>query len=202
MIKNVAIQKFKMGSADVYLMDTSDVNQQMLSEELSLELINYAQTTFKSEKRQKEWLGTRLLLKLIEGQNAQISYKATGAPILVNNQKHISISHSGTYVAIALSNCHIGLDVQLITDKAMRLKSRFLSEKEALLLTSQTDIEGAIRLWCAKEAVYKYLDIPGTELIGGIVLEKTPHDELLETSHGLQIYFNKHDNVVMAIAEK
>ena len=195
------IHQYRMGGASVYLMDVSNVDENTFAAELPSALLTYAYSTFKSQKRQKEWLGTRLLLKLVEGNNAEISYTDTGAPILRNSSRHISVSHSGTFVAIALSDQHVGLDIQVITNKALRLKSRFLSEEEQLMLDSESDIEGAVQLWCAKEAVYKYLSIPGTELIGGIVLQKH-EDGVGESLHNLRIRFNKYENVVMAIAEK
>lgn len=201
MSENIPICSFQMGKAMVYLMDISSVDDTMFSESLPTEMLTHAYTAFKSHKRQKEWLGTRLLLQRIAGKEAQIAYEVTGAPILKNSSQHISISHSGTIVAIALSDHRIGLDIQEITDKALRLKSRFLSNEEMMMWSPNLDVEGAVQLWCAKEAVYKYLSIPGTELIGGIVLNKEK-GELVETLHDLHLHLNKYDNVVMAIAEK
>ncbi len=158
-------------------------------------------TSFKSQTRQKEWLCTRLLLKFIEGDKATIEYSSNGAPILLHSDKHISISHSGDFVAIALSTQQVGLDVQVINDKPLRLKSRFLSHREMTLLKSDEDVEGAVKLWCAKEAVYKYVSKPGTELIRDIVLEMVD-DELMELLRHLHIRFLQHKNLMVVIAEK
>ena len=136
-------------------MDTSMIDACLLAHYLPALMLNQAMTSFKSQTRQKEWLCTRLLLKFIEGDNATIEYSSNGAPILLHSDKHISISHSGDFVAIALSTQQVGLDVQVINDKPLRLKSRFLSHREMTLLKSDEDVEGAVKLWCAKEAVYK-----------------------------------------------
>ena len=69
------------------------------------------------------------------------------------------------------------------------------------LLKSDEDVEGAVKLWCAKEAVYKYVSKPGTELIRDIVLEMVD-DELMELLRHLHIRFLQHKNLVVVIAEK
>ena len=199
--ENVSITKHRIGESEVYIMDTSMIDTCLLAHHLPALMLNQAMTSFKSQTRQKEWLCTRLLLKFIEGDNAIIEYSSNGAPILLNSDKHISISHSGNFVAIALSKHQVGLDVQVINDKPLRLKSRFLSNQELTLLKSDKDVEGAVKLWCAKEAVYKYVSQPGTELIRDIVLEVVDK-ELMELLRHLHIRFLQHKNLMVVIAEK
>ena len=199
--ENVSITKHRIGESKVYIMDTSMIDACLLAHYLPALMLNQAMTSFKSQTRQKEWLCTRLLLKFIEGDNATIEYSSNGAPILLHSDKHISISHSGDFVAIALSTQQVGLDVQVINDKPLRLKSRFLSHREMTLLKSDEDVEGAVKLWCAKEAVYKYVSKPGTELIRDIVLEMVD-DELMELLRHLHIRFLQHKNLMVVIAEK
>lgn len=194
------IYHFQMGQAVVHLMDISNLDEQIFVDKLPLSLLVEASNRFKSKKRINEWLATRLLLQIIEGDEAEIVYEDNGAPKLKDSHKHISISHSGTFVAIALSNERVGLDVQIITDKALRLSSRFLTQEEIALLNPSSDVERAIYLWCAKEAVYKYLSKPGTELKGGIVLNML-EGKTVETVHGLKLHFNKFNNLILTIAE-
>ena len=66
-------------------------------------------SNFKTEKRKKDFLVSRLLLNELE-PNQQISYNSNGAPE-ISNGKHISISHSKNLVAIIISNKKIGLDI-------------------------------------------------------------------------------------------
>ena len=58
-------------------------------------------TKFKTEKRKKEFLASRLLVQEIS-QNTIITYNEFGAPEL-DNGKYISISHSKEMVAIIIS---------------------------------------------------------------------------------------------------
>ena len=74
---------------------------------------------FKSEKRNLESLCSRILL-YHHCTNLKISYSESGSPSL-NNHQYISISHSGNLVCIAISNNTIGIDIEEISDKSLRL---------------------------------------------------------------------------------
>jgi phosphopantetheinyl transferase len=201
MLISKSITTLYIGDIGVYLLDINTITDEDFSQALSQELITKVQQTFKSSKRQKEWLGVRLLLKHVLGSNVQIAYKSSGAPFLINSNKHISISHSGTLVAIALSNEKVGIDLQIISDKPLKIKSRFLSNAEIQMMGGQLDALTAVKLWCAKEAVYKFLSIPETPLIGGIMLQQN-EENIVEQNHGLNISFKIIDNAVLAIAFK
>lgn len=201
MLISKSITTLYIGDIGVYLLDINTITDEDLSLALPQELITKVQQTFKSSKRQKEWLGVRLLLKHLLGSNVQIAYKSSGAPFLINSNKHISISHSGTLVAIALSNEKVGIDLQIISDKPLKIMSRFLSNAEIQMMRDQLDALTAVKLWCAKEAVYKFLSIPDTPLIGGIMLQQN-EENIVEQNHGLNISFKIIDNAVLAIAFK
>jgi phosphopantetheinyl transferase len=201
MLISKSITTLYIGDIGVYLLDINTITDEDFSQALPQELITKVQQTFKSSKRQKEWLGVRLLLKHVLGSNVQIAYKSSGAPFLINSNKHISISHSGMLVAIALSNEKVGIDLQIISDKPLKIKSRFLSNAEIQMMGGQLDALTAVKLWCAKEAVYKFLSIPETPLIGGIMLQQN-EENIVEQNHGLNISFKIIDNAVLAIAYK
>lgn len=201
MLISKSITTHYIGDIGVYLLDINTITDEDFSLALPQELITKVQRTFKSSKRQKEWLGVRLLLKHVIGSNVKIAYKSSGAPFLINSNKHISISHSGTLVAIALSNENVGIDLQIISDKPLKIKSRFLSKAEIQMMGGQLDALTAVKLWCAKEAVYKFLSIPETPLIGGIMLQQN-EENIVEQNHGLNISFKIIDNAVLAIAFK
>lgn len=201
MLTPKSITTLYIGDIGVYVLDINTITNEDFSLALPKELITKVQQTFKSSKRQKEWLGVRLLLMHVLGSNVQIAYKSSGAPFLINSNKHISISHSGTLVAIALSNEKVGIDLQIISDKPMKIKSRFLSNAEIQMMGDQLDALTAVKLWCAKEAVYKFLSIPETPLIGGIMLQQN-EENIVEQNHGLNVSFKIIDNAVLAIAYK
>ena len=105
---------------------------------------------FKSKKRQLEFLCTRMLIQKIN-RNLKITYNTNGAPELNNNQ-FISISHTKKLIAVIISDKKSGIDIELISDKALKIKSKFLSENDTLELNQ----EESTLAWCAKESIYKW----------------------------------------------
>ena len=197
----ISTTTIQVGKAQVYILDTDTCSQELFIAELPTTTIQYAQEAFKSVKRQKEWLGTRLLLKSICGPQVQIGYTPNGAPLLVNSDTHISISHSGSLVALVFSEEHIGLDLQIINDKPLRIKSHFLDDTEEKVFGNALDALSAVKLWCAKEAIYKYLSVPETPLIGGITLRNVD-GEIEEINHGLSVHFKHYNDAIIAVAYK
>lgn len=189
----------QVGKSQVYVLDTDTCSQELFNAELPTSTLQYARESFKSAKRQKEWWGIRLLLKSVCGEQAQIGYTPTGAPMLINSDTHISISHSGSLVALVFSEERIGLDLQMISDKPLRIKSHFLDETEGKLFGDNLDTLSAVKLWCAKEAVYKFLSIPETPLIGGITLRNVD-GKIEEINYDLSIHFEHYRDAIFAVA--
>lgn len=89
------------------------------------------------------------------GLNPQIGKKDTGQPYLVNHQSlHISLSHRNEYVAVALSEQEVGIDVESFNPNLERAKEYYLNRQERALNLDQEDL---LLIWCAKEALYKKL---------------------------------------------
>ena len=102
-----------------------------------------------SEKRKKEFISSRLLLKEYNS-DLQISYTENGSPIL-SNEEFISISHSANLIVITVSKKNIGIDIQEITEKPKKLFSKFGN-------SHHTDLskEKCTLIWSIKESVFKY----------------------------------------------
>tara|TARA_B110001454_G_scaffold160262_1_gene149669 strand:- start:120 stop:701 length:582 start_codon:yes stop_codon:yes gene_type:complete len=130
---------------------------------------------FNSKKRQLEFLCTRLLLQKIN-KDLEITYNKYGAPELNNNQ-FISISHTRKLIAIVISNKKVGVDIELISEKALKIKSKFLSENDMLELNQ----EESTLAWCAKESIYKWYqksDINFKEDIKILNILKSPSNKI------------------------
>ena len=119
---------------------------------------------FNTKKRKKEWIASRLLLNEIN-PNYSISYNEFGAPEL-NNGSYISISHSKGLVAIIISQQQVGLDIEEISGKALRVSSKFISTNNLKALTA----EKATLIWCCKEAVFKWHQKGKVDFIADIKL--------------------------------
>lgn len=109
-----------------------------------------AQKKFKSTSRQREWLATRALLQQTPYKGQTIFYHANGQPYLEN--RHISVSHTRDYVAIAISENPIGIDIEHKGRNALAITNGFLQQQELDNITA----EEALGLWVTKEAAFKY----------------------------------------------
>ena len=115
----------------------------------------------KSDKRKKEFLACRILLNHFD-KNLKISYSENGSPNL-NNHQYISVSHSGNLVCIIISNKKIGIDIEKISDKSLRLKEKFVNPHHTKLNKEKSTL-----IWCIKEAVFKFHVIGNVDFIKDI----------------------------------
>jgi phosphopantetheinyl transferase len=140
-----------------------------------------------TEKRKKEFLISRLLLNNMS-PNSSITYNKFGAPEL-NNDNCISISHSKRLVAIIISKQQVGLDIEEISEKALRVSSKFISLNNLKDLTA----EKATLIWCCKEAVFKWHQKGGVDFITDIKLhpfENMEKGEIRATFRDIQLILN------------
>ena len=121
-------------------------------------------SNYTSEKRKKEHLASRLLVNEI-CPTKTIIYNEFGAPEL-NNGKHISISHSKELVAVILSDKKTGLDIEQISEKSLRIASKFVSARNLIKLNK----EKATLIWCIKEAIYKWHQKGKVDFIKDIII--------------------------------
>jgi phosphopantetheinyl transferase len=108
---------------------------------------------FRHQRRKREFVATRILRHSIFGFK-HIHYNDVGAPY-IEDEGFISISHAENLVGIALNPSYkIGLDIELIQDKAFRLQSKFLNESE-LSSFDNSNHQTMTACWSAKETLYK-----------------------------------------------
>ena len=154
------------------LNETVDELKVMIFNDLSQqEKLSFA--NFKSNRRQKEWLATRALLKKLRNTKKveEIKYLPTCKPYL--DTENIGISHSHDFVAIILSeNAEVSIDIEKISHKPQRISHKFLSTDE-LNFFDISDDKIATLLWSAKETVYKFHSQKELAFIGKIKLHKT-----------------------------
>ena len=142
----------------VWKMDeTSDELLAMLSGDAS-NLEGLQQLT--AERRRREWLASRVLLKALTGEECRVAYHADGAPYLPGSTLSISISHTDGYAAVLLQKeGAAGIDIERRQPRVLRVRNRFLSEEENAEAASSNDDEVSRLLvyWCAKETLYKMI---------------------------------------------
>jgi phosphopantetheinyl transferase len=110
------------------------------------------------ESRKKEWLASRILHQLLCGNTAQLYYDEHGKPYS-DSKLFISITHSKNYVMVVASKTiETGVDMELIAEKIIRIKDKFVGTEEEKLKQEFGVISDATFyhiLWSFKEAAYK-----------------------------------------------
>ena len=134
--------------------DVSETIDELLSLQILQPYINLI-SSIKSQKRKKEFLIARLLLNQMFAQEIQVCYDEFGAPFIEGSDWNVSISHSGSFVAVARSKKALGIDVELISDKLERTKHKYSSEQELSQIDSNQNLYHLALSWSAKESVYK-----------------------------------------------
>ena len=109
----------------------------------------------KTDKRKKEYLCSRILLKELFGECISVNYNSFGVPIIDHSDWNISITHSGKYVAVARSQSRLGIDIEQISNKLDRTKHKFSSEIELNNIDKEQSLYHLALYWSAKESVYK-----------------------------------------------
>lgn len=127
-----------------------------------LHLPDYSAFTGVTGKRELEKDATAFLLGKLFGKTVDLSYNPEGKPQLKQENCHISISHShDKLVIICNTNYDTGVDVELIRDKVLKIKDKFLSKTE--LEEAKDNVEKLIIYWAAKETLYKVYGLKEVE---------------------------------------
>lgn len=157
---------------------------------------------FQSEARKIEWLTVRGLINTIFKKKVLIAYADNGQPFLTEFPHYnISISHTKTVVAIAISqNFKIGVDVEMIHPRLLKIADKFLNNSENDLLQDLTTMMDKIRflttVWSAKESFYKIIG-SDVDYRSDLSVKQFP----LSNSGALVIEYSNHGEISKYLSE-
>lgn len=134
---------------------------------------------YKSEVRRKEKLAVRALLNTVFEDKVYLGHHDNGSPFIQNNLTHISISHSGKYVAIITHPTEdVGIDIDSLDRDYSAVEKIALSEDEIDDLSKKNRNTQLAIYWCAKEALYKRMGQSGVDFSKQMEIDKfNPKDE-------------------------
>lgn len=135
-----------------------------------------------SGKRLQHLAGRNLLKELFpDFPIHDIAISSSGKPILMDGSYHFSISHTTEYVAAIVSKqFNVGIDIEKVSPKIIKVIKRFLSKPEQILLEYQNWAganEAEILMWCIKEAVFKWLGERGISFPKNIIILNINNDK-------------------------
>ena len=123
--------------------------------------------SMKSSSQKKGFLAVRMLLQHCGYSDFDMYYDDFGKPHLkletirekiqntTNNHLHISISHSHTFSTIAISNQNIGIDIEILKHKIIKIAPRFMDITHLENLSNEDKIKKATLIWGIKESIFK-----------------------------------------------
>jgi phosphopantetheinyl transferase len=126
----------------------------------------------KLEKRRLEHLAARFLLQHLSPDFpfSKMEISQPGKPFVPDSSLHFSISHSFPYVAAAIDQQPVGIDIQVFQEKISRLKDKFLSPTEQELFENKA--EQLTLAWTAKEAAFKWFGLGAVDFIRHMPIRK------------------------------
>ena len=116
--------------------------------------------SMKSESHQKGFLAVRMLLQHNDYSDFDLFYDSFGKPQIKPQgcsikEVEVSISHSHQFSAIVISDKKVGLDVEQIKEKVLRIAPRFMNVSHLENLTQEQKIKKATVIWGIKESIFK-----------------------------------------------
>ena len=141
----------------------NDLESRLVLSEDSLKLLNQKQ----SEIHKVQFLAVRHLIKYLSINPQNLKYDSLGKPFFENNFK-ISISHSGVFAAVIVSDTAVGIDIEAINDRILKIKSKYLETE--LNYPLELNTETSLVYWNIKESVFKAVEKPGIDFKKNILV--------------------------------
>lgn len=142
--------------------------------------------------REAEREAVRRLVEAKFGSGAVLTHSAAGAPLVDGVEEgRVSVSHGAGYAALAVCDAgrRVGIDVESPREQLRRVVRRILTSAEAAILpdAEACDIALLLRIWTAKEAVYKLTPDNATLTLSQISLLRADDMEAWRTGDSVSL---------------
>ncbi len=148
----------------------------------------------KSALKKNQILAVQQILKFKGFSPDELFYNKNGAPFLKNDLK-ISISHSGLFVAVCLSKEKMGIDLQTVNEKILRIVDKFTNQTEKKLM-DENNLEDMTQLWTIKEAAYKYFSVGQLNFKSDILVSELGDESQLKINVSDQVLNLKSKSII------
>lgn len=151
-----------MADYKISFLNVSDIDGKALSEHYGNMSVSRKKETdaLPSETKKKQKIAADMLCRQMISEKCGIpeekiifSKNESGKPFAENADVFFSISHSGDFVACAVSDKEIGIDVERIRSIRFRAAEKFSSDSEIKYIGN--DLNRFFRVWTLKEAFFK-----------------------------------------------
>lgn len=146
----------------------------------------------KSESHQKGFLAVRMILQHLEYTDFDLLYDEFGKPHLKPQgcsikDLELSISHSHDFSAIVISEQKVGLDLEQLKNKILKIAPRFMDISHLENLSTEEKIKKATVIWGIKESIFKLKNEVGISFSDHISETAFTFDDKITTA---QLKFN------------
>lgn len=186
------------------------------SESFFTEQVNLVKEVTHPKKRLQHLAGRYLLKYLAPDFPLHlISINSSRKPELPGNSWFFSISHCGDYAGVILSKKNaVGIDVELVTPKILKISQKFLNDGELNLLTrTNNDKKPEIitLFWSAKETIFKWYGKGALSFKRNMAILEIIQDSenswlhaqfIKDSTTDLHIHFRFFDSLCLAWLEK
>lgn len=133
--------------------------------------MRYLTANVRSDSRRREIFTTNLLIRDIFGDGSRLNHYPNGAPYLENVTPApiISLSHCRDMVAIAYANEPVGIDVEEMAERIMRVRER-VQDADEQRYTGNSIVLNTID-WTAKEALFKAIEEEGVDFARDLAID-------------------------------
>ena len=124
----------------------------------------------------------------LANSNINILYTKYGKPYIYGENIKFSISHSGDWVMVAISNMPVGVDIERIHHKDTYIIEKIFSSDEKKEIYENFDVsdEKHYELWTLKESYMKFTGLGFQLPLDQCEFKKTSHGYVLENYNQLQ----------------
>lgn len=163
--------------------------------------------SMKSEIHRRGFLSIRHLLKKAGYSDVDLYYNDNGKPHLKDG-KHISITHSFTFSAIAISDREIGIDIEKNREKIKIIQHKFVNFERGFINPEDKLVEQLTVIWGAKESLYKIYPFGGLTFKNDIDIssfkisdkDTTGHIKVKNWDKKYKIHFEQIDGFTLVYA--
>jgi phosphopantetheinyl transferase len=143
-----------------------------------------------SKARQKQWLGSRVLLRTLlqTEQPIELNIDEHRKPFLNNFPFEISISHANHMAAVIIyEGKKVGIDIEKISERILKIKNKFLSTEELKFISSTNELEQLHVCWGAKESLFKLYGKGSLPFIEGIKINAFEYSKTAQVAASIAI---------------
>ena len=168
-----ALPSLKTHCEALALIELKTINKTAVKALSHFELDRYGRL---GDKRRKSYFGSRLCCKTLSRKLSGNDRDTPASSITTISPDQIrprcpltdgrdifycSVSHDSTYAIAVASGAKVGVDVEEISEKALRSRRLYMNDREEILVRNSPigEIEASVRIWSIKEAISKALGI-------------------------------------------